>query len=804
MKKLLFLLAVALMAMSMSAAPVDQTMAQKKAQDFLSQNLYAGKMMASGTLNPELKLAEASRVKGANAVYYIFTTSDSYTVVAGDDRSEAILAYGDYCLDINNIPPGLQDMLNQYKDAIEFLQKNPGLKVQPAVSPSNTPTLKATSVGPLLTCNWDQEAPYWNQCYINGYQCLTGCPATSAAMVFYYWKFPTDPTPVIPAYECVLYTSYWSSQTVNVDALPSVTFDWDNMLDSYTGNYSTAQGNAVATLMRYIGQAERMAYGTSSAGGSGVDADSVSSIAGAFTLMGYDPESVQVVKKTSAYSGGQTLYTDAEWAEIIQNEILAERPIVFCAVDGGGNGGHAFNVDGYNSSTNKYHINFGWSGEGNDWCALYAFGYSYYNFNVYQQAVIGIQPPLQGSGIKVSPAKLDMNAYVDKTTTATFTVKGQDLTGAITLTLNDENGVFSLDGNSVAVNEQENGKVITVTYAPQAVGIHTATITLSSPGVEDKTVTLNGEAVLETYVPYMLPVDSAYINLTQFRADWTDETPAVNVGSYTLEVSTRPAVELLSTLDGSQYTGSYEDATLTAPWSGNGVKVGNSAYYFSNYYNDGYISFTVPEGYTDDVFTMRITTVTGSYGTGNLTVGSTQTASVGHQFSKGETFNWLVTASAGEKITITSTDSYYSPDMSLIEVYAGDVNELNTLKAHEEGDANYRLVTGITDKFYTVKNLAEGGMFYYKVKAVYSDGSESRWSNSQKVTLFDNGPAPHGFELGDVNHEGGVTIADVSALIDYLLDSENTTICNICADVNESGDVTIADVSALIDILLGM
>lgn len=798
MKKFLCLLTIALAAMSMSAAPVSQTMAQSKAQNFLSKSIFAGKFMAPGALNPTLKVAEASRVKGADAVYYIFTTSNSYVVVAGDDRSEEILAYGDYCLDINNIPPGLQDMLNQYRDAIEFLQQNPGLKVNPAVSPKNTPSLKASSVGPLLTCNWDQEAPYWNQCKIGNYQCLTGCPATSAAMVFYYWKFPTDPTPVIPAYDCYLSTSYWGGSYVHVDALPSVTFDWDNMLDNYTSGYTTAQGDAVATLMRYIGQAERMEYGTTSAGGSGVNADSVSLIAGAFTLMGYDPESVQVVKKTSAYSGGQTLYTDAEWAEIIQTEIFAERPIVFCAVDGSGNGGHAFNVDGYDSNTNKYHINFGWSGDGNDWCSLNAFGYSYYNFNVYQQAVIGIQPPLQGPGIKVSPSTLNMEALAEQSSTATFKVKGQDITGSITLTLDDPNGCFSIDATSVAASDFEEGKTITVTYAPATSGTHTATITLSNPDAEDKTVTINGTATLETYAPVMAPANEAYINLTQFRADWTDETADKYVDSYTLKVSTKPSVALLDSLDGNKYPGSYESINLTAPWSGNGVKVGNSAYYFSNYSNDGFIAYTIPEGYDNDVFSMQITTVNGSYGSGNLTVGSTQTAAVGHQFSSGSTYTWLVTGSAGEKITITSTDSWFSPDMNMIKVYVGDVNELNSLNAVEEGDATGRLITGITGKSYTVKDLEAEGTFFFKVKAIYTDGTEGAWSNTQTVTLFDNGSS---YVVGDVNHDGYVTIDDVTALIDYLLNSTEGWY-DSSADVNGDNAVTIDDVTVLIDMLL--
>ena len=584
--------------------------------------------------------------------------------------------------------------------------------------------------------------------------------------------------------------------TVHVDALPPVTFDWDNMLDDYSGSYTTEQGNAVATLMRYIGQAERMSYGPD---GSGVDADSVSLIAGAFTLMGYDPESVQVVKKVSAYSGGQVLYTDAEWAEILQTEILAERPIVFCAVDGNGNGGHAFNVDGYNSNTNKYHINFGWSGEGNDWCSLNAFGYSYYTFSVYQQAVIGIQPPVQGPGIKVNPATLNMEAFVTQHSTATFTVKGNELTSAISLTLNDPSGFFTIDANSVPVSDQEAGKVITVTYAPTVSGTHTATITLTNADAEEKVVTINGTATLETYVPVMQPANETYINLTQFRADWTDQTLGEYVSSYTLEVATRPAVELLDSLDGSGYTGSYESITLTAPWSGNGVRRGNSAYYFSNYSNDGYISFTIPEGYNNDVFSMQITTVTNSYGSGNLTVGSTQTAAVGHQFSTGSTYTWLVTGSTGDKITITSTDSYYSPDMAKIKVYAGDVNELNSFKASEEGDANYRLITGITDKFYTVKNLAEAGTFHFRVKAVYSDGTQSGWSNTQKVTLFENG---HGFEPGDVNHDEAINITDVTLLIASLMDEGGNAVCPICADLNDDGIVNITDVTLLINLVL--
>ena len=56
--------------------------------------------------------------------------------------------------------------------------------------------------------------------------------------------------------------------------------------------------------------------------------------------------------------------------------------------------------------------------------------------------------------------------------------------------------------------------------------------------------------------------------------------------------------------------------------------------------------------------------------------------------------------------------------------------------------------------------------------------------------------------IGDVNGNGMVDIADVTRLIDYLLDSENTVIDNVAADVYPDGEISIRDLTALIDMLL--
>ena len=790
MKKLLLLAIMLLAVMQVSAADVNLAQASATARRFLTANAKVKGFQGVSAGDLKLIHTEKNSSSATQAAYYIFNSSRGFIIVSGDDRAHQILAHGDRPLDMKRMPDNMKFWLGTYKKQIEFLQAHPGMVVD---QPKLNKSLRTPDVAPLLTAEWDQDAPYYNHCPMyNGSYCLTGCPATSLSMVFYYWKYPTDPTPEVEGYTN-------ESYGFQIPALPSITFDWDNMLDKYTGGYTPAQADAVAWLMPYVGQEEQMDYTPSGSGAMGAD------ILRAVKFFGYDEEMARLEFKTRTDDYGNdtaVYYTDDEWAALLQNELAEGRPVVYCGYDYSywGWSGHAFNVDGYTASDNTYHVNWGWSGDGNGDFVLNAFSSSGYTFDIEQQMIMGIQPPAQGPSIKINPSKLEMNAYPGKTATATVKVKGQLLNSAIALTLNDESGMFSIDATSVDVSEQEAGKVITVTYAPTAVGTHTATITLSNPDAEDKVITINGTAVLETYIPYMLPADSAFINLTQFRANWTDETPADNVESYTLEVATRPAVELLDSIDGSIYTGSYESMTLSAPWSGNGVMAGHNAVYFNNYNDDGYISYTVPEGYTDAVFTMQITTVSGTYGSGNITVGSNQTPSVGHEFNANETHSWLVTASEGEKITITSTDDYFSPDMAMIKVYVGDVNELNSLRAVvEDGDASYRLITGITDKFYTVKDLTESGTFYYKVRTVYADGTQSRWSNSQKVTLFENG---HVYAPGDVDHDGKVSIVDVTELINYLLKGDDSAICTICADVDGDGNVNITDVTALINLLL--
>ena len=799
MRRVLLCVAVLFAAIQLSASPVDMRTAQAKAQKFVQEKAYDGTLRAPISGQMKLAHAEMNSKMLDRAVYYIFNSSNGYVIVSGDDRAEEILGYGDAPLNINNIPCNMKAWLSNYKEQIEYLQAHEGLQVE---TPSMMAPARIASVAPLLTALWDQEAPYWNQCIINGNQCLTGCPATSAAMVFYYWKYPDFETPEVPGYRCELSTSYWGGASyVNVAALPPVTFDWDNMKDSYSGNYTTAQGTAVATLMRYIGQAERMAYGTSAAGGSGVDADSVSLIADAFKFFGYDEETVQVVKKTSAYSGGTTLYTDAEWAELIQTELAEDRPIVFCAIAGGMfGGGHAFNVDGYDATTNKYHINFGWSGSSNNYYALNAFNGSGSTFNQYQQMVIGVQPPLQTPRLKADQSELSMECYKNSTSSSKFTLNGRNLEGNVTITLNDENGVFSIDQNTLTPDAD--GKVnntIHVTYAPKTEGEYTATITCRAPGVDDIVITLHGASDYELYRPVMSQADAQYITSNSFRAEWTDNTPAENVTSYTLEVKVKPDVTLLTEGD---WSGVPKDNTNIAANAADYLPDGWT-FTGSNLYLDG--GFLSPgrnsvimvncdlAGYTKLSIIVKAKAYTKGSNT-TLDIATDQESKTITLAKEVETY--LVVLEVGDHGFVKFTSGYY-PEIQSIKIYGGEITDPEpfALRAGETGDTEYRLIEGITpDKFYTVDGLLPATSYLYRVKSLYVNGTESKWSNIKEVITA----AGEGVR-GDVDGNGTVTIDDVTLLIDTLLKGNDA---GNAADVNLDGEVSIDDVTALIDYLL--
>ena len=100
----------------------------------------------------------------------------------------------------------------------------------------------------------------------------------------------------------------------------------------------------------------------------------------------------------------------------------------------------------------------------------------------------------------------------------------------------------------------------------------------------------------------------------------------------------------------------------------------------------------------------------------------------------------------------------------------------------------------------------DGWYLTTSLRMTHRDGDQLNFSSSHEMLIGIE--PPEGWEppvtimRGDVNNDGSVTIADVTALIDYLLTQNASAIKLDAADCNQDSDVTIADVTALIDYLL--
>lgn len=249
-------------------------------------------------------------------------------------------------------------------------------------------------------------------------------------------------------------------------------------------------------------------------------------------------------------------------------------------------------------------------------------------------------------------------------------------------------------------------------------------------------------ATAATSAPYDLYVEPGTHSCEVTWED--DENSAWNL-RYRLFSEEPEGAVLLHALSGSNYSGNYAAVTFPAPWGGTNTYKGNGVFYFRNNYNGanspGNITYTIPAGYENATFTMKITAASTSYGAGNLAVGTPQTAAVNYYFSAGSSHEWTVKGSSGEKITVTTTDANYSLDITLIEVYE--------LKSNE-----WTYVNNIEKMAYTIEDLEMDTDYEVQVQAIGDDGTLSDWTRPDVFTTLAEEPfIPSVHILGDIDDQ---------------------------------------------------
>ncbi len=316
-----------------------------------------------------------NEVASTNA-YYIFNVGkgQGFVIASADDRTVDVLGYaeeGSY--DEQQCPASLKMLLAQYRQEVRMLNNMPAT-TKPATTRANR-TLQP--IEPLLKTTWSQYGPYNLQTPMHkDKHCVTGCVATAAAQIMGYYQYPKK-APALPAYKA-------PSAHLQVPELAESTFEWNDILPSYRIPTTQQQQDAVAKLMRYVGQAVSMDYTADDSG-----ADSYNVILFLTRLFGYSKDMHRVFRDR---------YTSEEWCNLIYNELKAKRPVYYFAEDVVYNYGHAFVCDGYKEG-DYFHINWGWGGQFNGYYRLSVLSPREYGFeqlpSVFtreQGAIIGFRP----------------------------------------------------------------------------------------------------------------------------------------------------------------------------------------------------------------------------------------------------------------------------------------------------------------------------------------------------------------------------------------------------------------------------
>ena len=294
-------------------------------------------------------------------------TTGNHTHVINSAQGEVLAEYT-----CKNTPPALEWWLGEYNTE----QKTAKAKKVTFKAPR---AQEIINIEPLLGgIKWGQRAPWWgklifphptkegSRCY-----CVTGCAPTAVAMVLYYFSKQGKRRGCLAtkAYTTIRY-KYSVAAKASVEL-----FDWANMTD---GKPTTAKGkNAVATLMEYCGKALQADYGYNSTS----------------TPM------ARVAPTLKEYFGMgdarrlQNLSNAALKAAIIE-ELKLAHPVIMCG--SGNNECHCFVCDGYRSSDDMFHFNWGYEGDGDGWFKLTALNPNTHDFSNSKNAIVGLTPHVLG------------------------------------------------------------------------------------------------------------------------------------------------------------------------------------------------------------------------------------------------------------------------------------------------------------------------------------------------------------------------------------------------------------------------
>lgn len=361
MKRVVILMTAVLATAMAVAAPVDAKKATAVARSFWQTTLEA-KGASQLVLTPW-------QYEG---VYLFVRPEGGWMLVSANDCARPVLAYSATgTFDKDRMPVAMQNIVYEYGQEIAHIGtvKSAPVNAEWAkllAGESLDNGAKEDEVGPLMTTQWFQKSPY--NMYCPSYT-MTGCVATAMAQVMKYWNYPAFGE----GSHSYSDNSGYGLQSADFG---NTRYDWPNMPDRLTSNSSTAEKEAVATLMYHCGVSVEMGYSTIYSG---------------TTINKCEPALKNYFhynKHDIRYRAKGSMSNDA-WTDTLIAELRLLRPVLHGG--SGMAGGHCFVADGFNAQ--RYiHFNLGEDGDGDGFYLVGAINYGSYTFNSANDAILGVHP----------------------------------------------------------------------------------------------------------------------------------------------------------------------------------------------------------------------------------------------------------------------------------------------------------------------------------------------------------------------------------------------------------------------------
>lgn len=783
MNRIFTLLLVMCLAMA-SGTTWAESITESRAKS-IAESFVSSRHMQSGNLRlVQKRSALNASPSSEKAAYYVFNGErGGYVIIAGDDRAPAVLGYSDKgSFNALDIPEAMEYLLEGYTAQIEALDQ--GAKVAPKLTMGH-------AIRPMLTSTWSQRAPY-NQLMptINGSHAMAGCVATALAQILYYWKWPAQPTTTIPEYTT-------SSLKIVMPALPPVDFDWDVMQDCYPTSDTTSAGAlAAATVTKYCAQAVEMDFKENTSGAVTARSPWVLS-----TYFGY---------KASAHIMYRDNCTTEEWADIIYNELSANRPVIYSGSKK--SGGHAFICDGYDGN-GMFHINWGWNGQSNGYFLLNVLNpdlqgtgsaSGVYGYVLTQAIIVGIEPGEGESEFAMTVTDVALKsaettrASTNDNFNATITGRFRNSTSQV-IAARFGWGLFDEEGN-----------MIKRVYSTYTTGVKSG----SYFTLEDKPISFGAGITSGTY--FIIPMFSEY-----GEDNWR---PCVGADKNYIEVNINgsncsyhgygSAADLDYTINditmqGRMHNGRPVDITVNM--TNNGDAYNNLLYMFANdtFIAASYVS--ISKGETADIPFQFMPSAAGNYtltwswdddgldpiATRTLTINPMPTASLSGTLkvlNVTDATNKIVTSNMfSVELTVTNNGTEtYDEDLSF-KLYKFTNGSSGT--SVQGLNMPIVLAPGETKTVRADLDNVMNGWRYFANAYYYSAGNQVKIKGTSFHTII----FPD-IKYGDVNKDDNINITDVTVLINYLL--TDTSLAPEEADMNQNGEINISDVTALINYLL--